>query len=163
MPKQVVVMAKAHGATITPRAAEELVSRAGENSRMLDNELKKLVEMVGTSIDLPDIERHIARTAEAKPWDLLNAMSARNMEKTLQLLALQPDKSEVRLYMLLVGRLRELIMAKALDRRGARAGAGGQARRPVLAGKKSSQLGTQLLYGRAASRSCARGRSRACP
>ena len=85
---------------------------------MLDNELKKLVEMVGTSIDLPDIERHIARTAEAKPWDLLNAMSARNMEKTLQLLALQPDKSEVRLYMLLVGRLRELIMAKALDRRG---------------------------------------------
>ena len=35
---------------------------------MLDNELKKLVEMVGTSIDLPDIERHIARTAEAKPW-----------------------------------------------------------------------------------------------
>ena len=118
MPKQVVVMAKAHGATITLRAAEELVSRAGENSRMLDNELKKLVEMVGTSIDLPDIERHIARTAEAKPWDLLNAMSARNMEKTLQLLALQPDKSEVRLYMLLVGRLRELIMAKALDRRG---------------------------------------------
>ena len=63
MPKQVVVMAKAHGATITPRAAEELVSRAGENSRMLDNELKKLVEMVGTSIDLPDIERHIAITA----------------------------------------------------------------------------------------------------
>ena len=118
MPKQVVAMAKAHGASITLRAAEELVSRAGENSRMLDNELKKLVEMVGSSIDLPDVEKHVARTAEAKPWDLLNAMSARNMDQALQLLALQPDKSEVRLYMLLVGRVRELIMAKALDRRG---------------------------------------------
>lgn len=118
MPKQVVGMAKAHGAVITLRAAEELVNRSGENSRMLDNELKKLVEMVGPSIDLPDIEKHVARTAEAKPWDLLNAVSARNMDQALQLLALQPDRSEVRLYMLLVGRIRELIMAKALDRRG---------------------------------------------
>lgn len=118
MPKQVVGMARAHGAVITLRAAEELVSRAGENSRMLDNELKKLIEMVGPSIDLPEIEKHVARTAEAKPWDLLNAMSARSLDQTLQLLAFQPDKSEVRLYMLLVGRLRELIMAKALDKRG---------------------------------------------
>lgn len=118
MPKQVVGMAKTHGAVITLRAAEELVGRAGENSRMLDNELKKLIEIVGSSIDLPDVQKHVARTVEAKPWDLLNAVSARNMEQALQLLALQPDKSEVRLYMLLVGRVRELIVAKALDRRG---------------------------------------------
>ena len=120
MPKEVVKMAKAHGKAISMPAAEELVSRAGENARLLDNEIKRLAQQVSApTIELPDIERLVLRTAEAKPWDLLNAVSARDMAKTLEYLALQPDKSEIRLYSLLVGRIRELIVAKALDARGA--------------------------------------------
>lgn len=119
MPKQVVSMARAHGKTIGLSAAEALVSRAGEQSRMLDNELKRLSQMVeGPEITLADVERLVMRTAEVKPWDFLNAVSARDLPRALELLALQPDRSEVRLFSLLVTRLRELITAKALDARG---------------------------------------------
>ncbi|MCF2620897.1 DNA polymerase III subunit delta [Collinsella tanakaei] len=120
MPKQVVGMARAHGKTIGLAAAEELVSRAGESSRMLDNELARLASMIeGPEITVADVERLVMRTAEVKPWDLLNAVSARDLPRALELLALQPDRSEVRLFSLLVGRIRELIVAKALDARGA--------------------------------------------
>ena len=119
MPRQVVVMARAHGKAMDLPAAEELVSRAGDNSRMLDNELKKLAAMVdGPAISLADVERLVMRTAEVKPWDLLNAVAARDLPRALELLELQPERSEIRLWSLLVGRIRELIVAKALDARG---------------------------------------------
>ena len=119
LPKQVVAMARAHGKTMGLPAAEALVSRAGENTRMLDNELKKLAAMLpAPEITLADVEAHVMRTAEVKPWDFLNAVSARDMARSLELLALQPDRSEVRLWSLLVTRIRELIVAKALDARG---------------------------------------------
>lgn len=119
VPQQVVSMARAYGKTIDIMAAEELVSRVGENSRMLDNELKRLSAMLeGESISRSDIEALVARTAEVKPWDLLNAVSARDMKRALELYQLQPPRSEVRLFSLLVTRLRELICAKALDARG---------------------------------------------
>ena len=46
MPKQVVGMARHHGKTMGLPAAEALVSRAGESTRMLDNELARLAQMV---------------------------------------------------------------------------------------------------------------------
>ena len=112
-------------------AAEALVSRAGENMRMLDNELKKLASMIdGPEITLADVERHVMRTAEVKPWELLNAVAARDLTRSLELLKLQPAKSEVRIWSLLVTRLRELIIAKSLDARG-------------QAGQLASALGVQ--------------------
>lgn len=119
MPPQVVKMAAAHGKSMGIPAAEALVARSGENTRMLDNELKKLASMVeGPEITLADVERHVMRTAEVKPWEFLNAVAARDLARSLELLALQPAKSEVRLWSLLVTRLRELIIAKSLDARG---------------------------------------------
>lgn len=119
MPPQVVKMAAAHGKAMGLPAAEALVARSGENTRMLDNELKKLTSMVtGSEITLADIERHVMRTAEVKPWEFLNAVAARDLVRSLELLKLQPAKSEVRLWSLLVTRLRELIIAKSLDTRG---------------------------------------------
>lgn len=119
MPPQVVKMAAAHGKAMGVPAAEALVARAGENTRMLDNEVKKLAAIVsGPEITLADVERHVMRTAEVKPWEFLNAVAARDAVKSLELLDLQPAKSEVRLWSLLVTRLREIIIAKALDARG---------------------------------------------
>lgn len=120
MPKQVVAMARHHGKEIDLPAAEALVSRAGESSRMLDNELARLAQMVdGPKISLADVERLVMRTAEVKPWDFLNAVSARDLPRALELLSYQPERSEIRLFSLLVTRLRELIVARALDARGA--------------------------------------------
>lgn len=119
MPPQVVKMAQTHGKRMSINAAEALVARAGENTRMLDNELKKLAAMIeGPEISLADVERHVSRTAQVKPWEFLNAVSARDTNKALELLKLQPERSEVRLWSLLVTRIRELIIAKALDARG---------------------------------------------
>lgn len=119
LPSQVAKMAAAHGKAMGLPAAEALVARSGENTRMLDNELKKLASMVtGSEITLADIERHVMRTAEVKPWEFLNAVAARDLVRSLELLKLQPAKSEVRLWSLLVTRLRELIIAKSLDTRG---------------------------------------------
>lgn len=119
MPPQVVKMAATHGKAMGISAAEALVARVGENTRMLDNEVKKLASMVeGPEIALADVERHVVRTAEVKPWELLNAVAARDLARSLELLRLQPAKSEVRLWSLLVTRLRELIIAKSLDNRG---------------------------------------------
>lgn len=119
MPPQVVKMAQAHGKRMSINAAEALIARVGENTRMLDNELKKLAAMIeGPEITHADVERHVPRTAQVKPWEFLNAVAARDMKSALELLELQPDKSEVRLWSLLVTRIRELIIAKSLDARG---------------------------------------------
>lgn len=119
LPSYVAKMARQRGGSITPAAAEELVGRVGENTRLLDSEIKKLFEIAQVqTIEKDHVERYVVRTAEVKPWDLLNAISARDMNATLEQLSLQPAKSEVRLFSLIVGRIRELIVAKALDARG---------------------------------------------
>lgn len=119
LPQQVRSMATAHGKAITQGGAEELVSRVGESTRMLDNELKKLASMVeGGEITQADVERFVVRTAEPRPWDILDAVSARNLPKALSLLRMMPQRQEIVLYSLLTTRIRELIYAKALDARG---------------------------------------------
>lgn len=119
VPALVQGLCRRHGKSIDLDAAEELVSRAGEGTRMLDNELRKLSQMVeGDVITRADVERNVARTAEVKPWDLLNALSARDVGRSLEQYRLQPPKSEVRLMALICGRLRELMSAKALASRG---------------------------------------------
>lgn len=119
LPILVQGMARRHGRELSLDAAEELIARAGENTRMIDNELKKLAAMIPTArIERSDIERLVMRTAEVKPWDFLNAVAARDTARALELYRLQPPRSEMRLYALTVTRLRELISAKALDARG---------------------------------------------
>ena len=119
LPSYVQSMAGRYGVSLSSAAAEELVSRCGESTRMLDNELKKLASMVSdTVIELDDVKRHVMRTAEIKPWDFLDAVSARDVGRALELYRLLPPKSEVRLLSLLLTRVRELIVAKSLDERG---------------------------------------------
>ena len=86
---------------------------------MLDNDLTKLAQMVESpQIELADVERWIVRTAEVQPWDFLNAVSARDMRRSLELFKLLPSKSYVWTYTLLCGRIRELIVAKRSTRVG---------------------------------------------
>ena len=119
LPAYVQGMASRHGVSISSAAAEELVARVGESTRMLDTQLKKLDAMTGSSnIELADVERYVVRTAEIKPWDFLDAVSARDVARAFELYRLLPPKSEVRLLSLLLTRVRELIVAKALDERG---------------------------------------------
>ena len=120
LPPLVVRMARAYGVSMDQNAATELVSRVGESTTMLDTQLKVLSEYCRDAgvITVADVERHVVRTAEVKPWDFLDAVSQRDATKALTLYRLMQNPSQVALCSLLTGRLRELICAKALDARG---------------------------------------------
>lgn len=101
-------------------AAEELVSRVGESTTMLDRQLRTLAEFCRGNgrITRQDVEAHVARTAEVKPWEFLDAVSARDASRALELLNLMPNQSGIGLVVLVTTRIRELVCAKALDARG---------------------------------------------
>lgn len=105
-------------------AAEELVARVGESTTMLDRQLRTLADLCRGRgrITLRDVEANVARTAEVKPWEFLDAVSARDAARALQLYNLMQNPSEIALLTLLTTRVRELVCAKALDARGAGSG-----------------------------------------
>ena len=76
MPKQVVGMARHHGKTMGLPAAEALVSaRRGVEPHARQRVGPSCPDGRGAPITLTDVERLVVRTAEVKPWDLLNAVS----------------------------------------------------------------------------------------
>lgn len=120
LPEHVRSMAIAHGKTIQPRAAEVLVSLVGESTIMLDTELAKLSVIVGDrdAITLEDVEENVARIAEVKPWDFMDEVCERRPDRAMALFHLMPSQNLIGLYTLMLSRIRELLTAKALDRRG---------------------------------------------
>jgi DNA polymerase-3 subunit delta len=120
LPQQVVGMAHARGAVIDADAADLLVRLVGESTLMLDNELAKLAGALGPGahVRVEDVRRLVPRTAEVKPWDFLDAVSARKPAEALRYLAQMPSQSPYALFSLTLGRLRELVAAKALAERG---------------------------------------------
>lgn len=145
LPLHVQKMAGAHGIELDRMAAEELVSRVGESTLMLDNQLKTLAEHLGAGAvaGRADVERLIARTAEVKPWDLLDSLCARDVTRALEVFNLMQNPSEVALLSMLTGRVRELICAKSLEERG-------QANRLAdELGRQAWQLKNHLRWSRA--------------
>lgn len=121
LPQHVMKIAPGHGVSIAADAAEELVNRCGESTKMLDNQLGTLAELISprTSIELADVMENVAQTAEVSPWTFLDVVSERNAARALELYNLMENPSEVFLHSILVGRLRELICAQSLSARGA--------------------------------------------
>ena len=120
LPKRIAQMAQQRGMRIEDRAATELVSRVGESTTMLDRQVGTLCELCRGAgvITLADVERHVTRTAEVKPWVFLDAVSARDGRRALELYGLMQNPSEIALVAMLVGRLRELVCVQSLAQRG---------------------------------------------
>ena len=116
----VVRMAAHYGMRTDEAAAAELVSRVGESTTMIDAQLRSLAALCRDSgrITVADVERNVARTAEVKPWDFLDAVCARDAAKALGLYHLMQNPSQIALTSLLCGRLRELVCARSLSARG---------------------------------------------
>ncbi len=113
-------MAVGHGITITESAAEALVSHVGEDTIRLDTELRKLaLSHAGQDpVSEREVNALVARTKEAKPWELVDAFSARDARACLRLLPLLGSSSPYALIGMCTTRLRELSCAKSLDSRG---------------------------------------------
>lgn len=123
LPKQVTRMAQARDIHIDADAIEELIARVGESATMLVAQVTTLAELCRTTghVSRADVEVHVARTAEVRPWDFLDAVCERDAARALTLYRLMAKPSQIALTSLLTGRLRELICAKALVARGASA------------------------------------------
>ena len=121
LPPYVVRLASRRGLAMGTDAAEELVNRCGESTVMLDNQIATLAELVGQTgqITLADVEANVAQTAEVSPWAFADAVCERDAAKAMALLRLMKAPSLVFLHSVLVGRLRELVCAQSLARRGA--------------------------------------------
>ena len=120
LPDDVVKMGGRHGVVVERTAAEELISRVGESTTMLDNQVATLAALCAASgvITRADVEEHVARIAEVKPWDFLDAVCERNAKRAISLYRLMQCPSLNQLVALLEGRLRELVCAKSLAARG---------------------------------------------
>ncbi len=112
-------MAAGYGFTLSESAASKLIELTGEDTVRLDSELRKLALAANPdgTIGERDVATLVARTTVAKPWELTDALSRRDLKQCLVLLGLCED-APLRLLALCVARLRELACAQALEARG---------------------------------------------
>ena len=120
MPAYLVKHAAAKGITLDMDAARELLSRTGEDTTLLDRQLQTLGELCRDTghVTIRDVRENVARTAEVKPWEFLDAVAAGRTEVALELYRHMQNPSQLALLALLVRRVRELVCARALMDRG---------------------------------------------
>lgn len=120
LPALVRSMAVNHGVTISPDAATLLVDRVGEDTVALDSEIAKLaLSHQGSSpITSQEVKDQVALTAEIKPWEFVDAFTERSLSHCVALLPLIKSTTPVGLLGLCTARIRELLCAQSLDKRG---------------------------------------------
>lgn len=120
LPKMVRSMAVGHGVTLTEGAAAKLVDLVGEDTVHLDSELKKiaLAHRGADAVNEHEIMGLVSRTAEVKPWEFVDAFSARDARKCLLYLGRMESVSPHALIAMCTSRLRELVCARSMVERG---------------------------------------------
>ena len=120
LPKTVVALGRQYGVTMSYAAAQKLIELIGENTVALDAEVQKLAlaHVGGGAIDERIVESLVERRAEAKPWDLSDALSRRDVKACMEVLGRLDSVSEHFLLGQCTTRIRELMCAKVLEARG---------------------------------------------
>lgn len=120
LPAQVRDFALALGVSISQDAAVELIALVGESTVHLNTELQKMAVALGkgAQIDRGTVEKFVTRTSEVKPWELVDAMAARDARKAALLYSRMTSQSVFGLLAMCLNRIRELLMAKDLGPRG---------------------------------------------
>ncbi len=110
--------AKALGFTITPKAAQTLISLVGEDLKELNNELIKLslYRTEGSAIEIEDIENHTRKAQFGDIFALINAISKKNKKDAQRALMDLEEQGEEPLSVLsrLIWRFRLIWKAKEL-------------------------------------------------
>lgn len=115
-------MAVGHGIALTQGAAATLIDLVGTNTVALDAELKKLSlsHRGADPVNENEVLSLVARTAEIKPWEFVDAFASRNGKRCIYLMN-RMDASPFALLAMCTTRIRELITVKALSERGQKA------------------------------------------
>jgi DNA polymerase-3 subunit delta len=142
MPGVVAGLARDKGLVLEGAAAARLATLIGPDTVRADTELEKLAVRYGTGarITVSIVEDNVERAGEPKPWDLTDAMAARDTARVLRLLDDMSTASPYALIAMCTNRIRDLIAARdALD-------FGGGAARLVAEGVvKSDYVGRKYL------------------
>ncbi len=120
LPGKVREMAVAQGVTFTQGAATKLVELVGENTVRLNSEVEKiaLAHDGSSAVGEQEVESLVRRSAEVKPWEFVDAVSARDLKKCLLCLGRMESMAPIALITMCATRLRELICARSLCDRG---------------------------------------------
>ena len=115
-----VKLCKSKGVSIRDDAAQLLVDLTGCDTVAISTELEKIIASHTSSnpIDSDEVESLVVATASVKPWVLVDAFSAKNIEKVVELLGKVEGTTPLGILMMCVNRVRELICAKEVVARG---------------------------------------------
>jgi DNA polymerase-3 subunit delta len=119
--------ARAAGGEFTPAGAEALAAAAGDEPRLLANEVEKLLAYVDWQrpVDRPDVEQLTPAAGEAVIWDLVDALGTRNarlaLDKFHTLLAM-PSQDQFAIFGMIVRQFRMLLQAREIVDQGGGAG-----------------------------------------
>ena len=112
-------LAMKYGSHMGLYEAEKLIDMIGTSTVALDTEVKKLAEYAIAQgenyISSDAIDEMVVRTEEPKPWDVADAMSARDAKKVSEYLARMPEDSYFQIMSTCANRIRELLMTKSND------------------------------------------------
>lgn len=122
LPATVVSMALGKGLVLSPGDASYLIERAGRSTVKLDSELDKVVAFVGdrNRVERSDIDEVVVPARDVAPWELPDAVSARDLATVVELVGdlLDDGRSPIELLGSSVRRIRDLLSIKALRDRG---------------------------------------------
>ena len=115
-----IKVAKSKGVAMRDDAAQLLVDLTGPDTVAITNELIKIIASHSSSnaIDAAEVEQLVAATANVKPWVLVDAFSAKNVQKVMELLPKVQGTTPAGVLMMCTGRVRELICAKDVAAKG---------------------------------------------
>jgi DNA polymerase-3 subunit delta len=122
LPALIRNMARGRDVDIASDAANLLVDLVGTSTVSLDTEVGKLAAIVKAAgsgrIEGKDVADNVVRLVEPKPWDLTNALALRDTALCLQLVGQMRGYTAVGLFAQCVARLREILTASTLRKRG---------------------------------------------
>lgn len=121
LPRWIQTRVKSKGAEIEPGAVSELAAHIGNDLRLLDNEIEKLMTYRGNApIRAEDVRMLVASVSEANIFDLVDAIGRRETNKALKLLHAHINQNAAPQYLLtmIVRQFRLLLQMRDLAARG---------------------------------------------
>jgi len=118
LPEWVQRRARQHNGLMDRRAAAELAAFVGDNVRLLDQEIRKLVTYAGERpVTLEDIRLLVPYVQEASIWEMVDAIGSKNTKRALslaqQILSDEPTKA-IYLHLMITRQVRLLLQVAEL-------------------------------------------------
>ena len=119
MARWIMRRAKVSGGEFSPAGAEALATAAGDEPRLLANEIEKLLAYVNWSrpVEKADVEQLTPAAGEAEIWDLVDALGARNAQLAINkyhTLLNMPSQDQFAIFGMIVRQFRLLLLVREI-------------------------------------------------